>query len=280
MDTINCRVCLSSHVRKYGSTRCLNLGITKNLNPKRELFLCSQCGSIMPNPTPSPKDLLEYYTSYADIDKCYVNSYTWKNRKSYKVISQICSLVGNGSILDIGCADGQLLHMLPSSFKKIGIDISENACRIAEKRGLSIFCTTLKNADITEKFDIILALDLIEHVQNPQETLKIISDLLKPGGYIIIETGNAASLTANILRDDWSYTAVYGHICVFTPSNLSKIAHKVNIKKVMIKKGWHSLPTIKTALFRNFLAYSFRLFRISYRIMRPITHKVKVLKRL
>ncbi|MFZ2171688.1 MAG: class I SAM-dependent methyltransferase [Methylococcaceae bacterium] len=263
---------------EYGYTTCILHAVSKEVANNRELYRCSDCGSITVAPTPATEQVKEYYESYAYTR--FDDGSDWRKRKSYRVIQNICNIAGKGAILDIGCGDGRLLNMLPLSFRKFGIDVSENACSLARGNGVTALCSTLESAKFREKFDVVLALDFIEHTVDPREAIKIISDLIKPGGHVIIETGNASSLTAEFLKEDWSYVSVYGHLCALTPGALSKLACEVGISQIYFKKSWHTRPTLKLWVYRNILAYGFHAFRIMYRMAVPIASRFGYLRKL
>jgi 2-polyprenyl-3-methyl-5-hydroxy-6-metoxy-1,4-benzoquinol methylase len=239
-----------------------------------------ECGSITVFPKPSDSEIEQYYANYAEIDNCFVDSKGWYQRPVYQIVLNICNKLGKGNILDIGCSDGQLLYMLPEPFQKYGIDIAEKACALARKKGISVFCSMFEPTIFSEKFDIIIASDFLEHVDNPGEAIRIISDLLTPGGYVVFETGNADSFAAKFLKEDWSYTAVYGHLCVLTTKILPELAFEAKIRQVLLSKGWHATPSTITAIHRNVLSIGFHVFRVIYRMVEPLVERVEYLRKL
>ena len=180
----------------------------------------------------------------------------------------------------MGCADGELLRMLPSSFQKYGIDISEKNRDLARKKGITFLYDSLDSKIISNNFDLIIALDFIEHVDSPKDIINVISKLLTPGGYVIIETGNADSFFAKYLKEDWSYTAVYGHLCVLTPPTLSQLAAEADITEVSMKTGWHAMPTLGMTSYRNILSFGFHTFKVLYRFVAPLAERVEYLSKL
>ena len=82
-----------------------------------------------------------------------------------------------------------------------GVEVSDYAIREAEARGLKdlIVGEFLETDFKTEKFDLISMWDVIEHVCDPKTNLEKVFDLLKPGGYLVITTGNIDSWTAKLM---------------------------------------------------------------------------------
>ncbi len=100
-------------------------------------------------------------------------------------------------ILDIGCGGGLLSEpMCKMGAKVTGIDASEkniNVAKIhAKKNDLKIeyICASPENLKVDEKFDVILNMEIIEHVENIDFFLKSCSKHLKKGGIMFVATLN------------------------------------------------------------------------------------------
>ena len=103
----------------------------------------------------------------------------------------------NIRILDIGCGGGLLSEpMCRLGAQVTGIDASEKNINIAklhsEKNNLKIdyFCTSPEKFDVEEKFDVILNMEIVEHVEDPDFFLKSCSQLLKKRGIMFVATLN------------------------------------------------------------------------------------------
>ena len=101
-------------------------------------------------------------------------------------------------ILDIGCGGGLLSEPMARLGASVtGIDVSEKNIKIATahllKSGLDVDyknITVEELAESGEKFDIILNMEVIEHVSDINLFLKSCATLLKPGGIMFISTIN------------------------------------------------------------------------------------------
>ncbi len=100
-------------------------------------------------------------------------------------------------LLDIGCGAG----LLCEPFTRLGADVTgidPSATNIAaanlhaEKSGLSIDyrCTTVEELDANERFDIVLAMEVVEHVVDVGAFLDHCVSRMKPGGLIVVSTLN------------------------------------------------------------------------------------------
>ena len=103
----------------------------------------------------------------------------------------------NIKILDIGCGGGLLSEpMSKLGADVVGIDASKNNIKIAElhakKSNLKIkyYCTSPEKFKTETKFDVILNMEIIEHVNDVDFYLKSCSRLLKKNGIMFVATLN------------------------------------------------------------------------------------------
>ena len=100
-------------------------------------------------------------------------------------------------MLDIGCGAGLLCEPFTRlGAQVIGVDASASniaAAKLhAEKGHLSIDyrCTTVEEMDVRERFDIVLAMEVVEHVSDVGLFLNRCAAMLKPGGMMVVSTLN------------------------------------------------------------------------------------------
>tara|TARA_Y100001970_G_scaffold291472_1_gene428729 strand:- start:3308 stop:4033 length:726 start_codon:yes stop_codon:yes gene_type:complete len=122
------------------------------------------------------------------IDKC--SSHFSIQKDSKKFLSPL-------NILDIGCGGGLVCEPLSRLGAKVtGIDASYKNIEVAKihakKNNLKInyLNTSPEKEDINEKFDVVLNLEVVEHVENLDLFLKSASQLLKKNGIMFVATIN------------------------------------------------------------------------------------------
>jgi 2-polyprenyl-3-methyl-5-hydroxy-6-metoxy-1,4-benzoquinol methylase len=96
-----------------------------------------------------------------------------------------------GRLLDIGCATGKFLELLPPDYAAEGIDISEYAVNVAKNKGLNVSVETITGLSQSDKFDAITAWDVVEHMGDLKEGLSNILLRIKPNGYFFLSTPQA-----------------------------------------------------------------------------------------
>jgi 2-polyprenyl-6-hydroxyphenyl methylase/3-demethylubiquinone-9 3-methyltransferase len=102
----------------------------------------------------------------------------------------------NLRILDVGCGGGFLSNYLSANgYRVSGIDLSQESLEVAKKYDKThkvqyqlADAQSMPFADAS--FDVITAMDFLEHVENPSLIIKEISRVLKPGGSFFFHTFN------------------------------------------------------------------------------------------
>ena len=124
------------------------------------------------------------------LKKNIIKHFDIKNKKNDKPLNGV-------SILDIGCGGGLLSEpMFRLGAKVTGIDASEKNIKIAKfhskKQNLKInyLCTSPDNMKGKEKFDVVLNMEIVEHVDNLDLFLKESSSHLKKNGIMFVATLN------------------------------------------------------------------------------------------
>jgi 2-polyprenyl-6-hydroxyphenyl methylase/3-demethylubiquinone-9 3-methyltransferase len=101
------------------------------------------------------------------------------------------------NILDIGCGGGLLSEPMARLGANVtGIDASDKNIKIAKlhakknKLNINYFCSSPEKLKIKKKFDVILNMEIIEHVEDINFFIKSCSKLLKKNGLMFIATLN------------------------------------------------------------------------------------------
>ena len=144
------------------------------------------------------------------MEKSKLNEW-WDINGNYKILHKINPLrldfiinnfnkpLNNKKVLDIGCGGGLISELL--SKKKANVTgIDENIYNIKQAKNhakISSLKINYLNKSLNsfnkknkQKYDLILCLEVLEHVENVEESLEIISKLLKTNGTLILSTIN------------------------------------------------------------------------------------------
>ncbi len=161
-------------------------------------------------------------------------------------------------ILDIGCGGGLLANELArASHVVTGIDLSQSSLDQAKKRDVSqcveyIYCNAEKIPFGDETFDVICAMDFLEHVENPKIIIQEVGRLLKPEGLFFFHTFNRNLLSYLLVIKcvEWLVPNVPYNMHVYNlfirPDELKNMCLKSGLKMKSIQG---LMPDIKSAGF-------------------------------
>lgn len=157
------------------------------------------------------------------------------------------SSMKNLSLLDVGCGSGYICHhsMEQGAKTAVGIDI-------VRPKGLTDgsrwrFLNTDLNSETWatefngEKFDRILAFDILEHLDSPYLFLKNLRSLMTPEAHLVLTTPNLMSWERYARPQSWSGVRDEQHKTLFTRYSLKFILSKVGLETITLKAPLRSL---------------------------------------
>ncbi len=207
-------------------------------------YKCSNCKSLMILPLPSKKAISDVYENdymnkrlqpHEGVD-CrirYSKEYRPVVFSEYAMSLEDCRIKKNEikSILDFGCADGLFLDFCKKYFnsktKLWGTDLSEDLLSQARKNGWDVFPLG-DTENIKMKFDLITLWDVIEHVEDPLEVMKMLKKLLTPKGRIFLETPRFG-LLGELYGDNWPHLLPVQHLGIATKEGMEKLAKRAGL---------------------------------------------------
>ena len=144
---------------------------------------------------------------------------------------KIAGLLPGKSLLDFGCGRGDVLVVLKKrGFDAWGLETQPDAA--AALRTVLVDHVVSKLEEIPQKkelFDGITLWHVLEHLDNPRETLQKLAKLAKPGAVLFAAVPNWDSWERRLFGDRWFHADVPRHILQFTPTSLSSL---------MSRSGW------------------------------------------
>lgn len=163
------------------------------------------------------------------------------------------------SILDIGCGNGAVTHWLSQrGYRVIGLDSSESAIQIAKNAYPDI--TFIKadlnsplDKDLVSRFDLVLCLDVIEHLLLPRQVFHRSREVLRPrGGYIILSTPyhgylkNLLLALTNTFDRHWHPLRDYGHVKFFSKRTLRQLCEEQDFRILRFVTAGRIRPLAKS----------------------------------
>ena len=225
-----------------------NFKITdNNYSVHTQIVCCKNCGFNFSYPRPSKEDLNFFYSKLADQEYGKEEEGRKINFKSIlKNLDFICK--EKGKLLDVGCASGLFLSQAnKQGWDACGLDPCESLIAKARKSNLNVKTTDILDYNPPYKFKVITVLDVLEHVNAPEQLLRKCYQLLENDGVLVIVTPNIKSRIARMLKEKWWHIRI-AHIYYFDDKSLSTILEKNNLKTILKKtykwnfsfNYWHS----------------------------------------
>ncbi len=140
---------------------------------------------------------VEHYTreyfekwNYADRGLGKYSMY-WFARRYYAALVQRYAPPG-GKLLEMGCGLGHLLGLLQDDFQCVGIDLIDYSIEQTKLNAPKAEAYQMSADDLsafeTGSFSVVVALHLVEHLPDPENTIQQVSRILKPGGLWLFAT--------------------------------------------------------------------------------------------
>lgn len=140
-------------------------------------------------------------------------------------------------LLDLGCGNGAfLLRARSANWDVVGVDFDASAVKSACSQGLDVRLGGVESLDPSiEQFDVITLAHVIEHVHHPVQVLQACYRLLKPGGYLWIETPNIASEGHRLFGANWRGLEPPRHLVIFNLESLCNALISASFNDVKIQ---------------------------------------------
>jgi len=192
---------------------------------------CGSCGFQFKDPPIPSKDLLRCYRQ-ASGDHWQESPHPRKRR--FDTLAKLLDKHARGRrIVDVGCFNGALLAYLGPAWERHGIEPSSEAAELAGRRGVRIVAPTLEQVpEALEPFDVVLAIDLVEHLVEPMQFFRRLRPLLRPGGVIIVGTGDSRAWSWRLAGSRYWYCGLPEHVSFFNERSLRSIAGSIGMRTV------------------------------------------------
>lgn len=197
-----------------------------------DIYKCRNCGLIFRGNLPSREQLRTIYAQsyFLNEDKTKADGYadylgdeTEHRLIARRRIKQLNELTPAGKLLDVGAAAGFFLdEARRAGWDVQGIDISPETTEWGRANlGLELTTGLFQDAEYEPaSFDAVTMWDYIEHSVDPAADLSKAADVLRPGGILMLSTGDAATMVARLSGERWHLLTPHHHNFFFTADTL------------------------------------------------------------
>ena len=199
---------------------------------------CMQCGVIAQQPPPPPSAIPTFYPpeyrTYQPNSRSLFSCF--KKVQENALARRLAKVIGGNRrarILEIGYGGGSLLRTL----KRIGfknLSGSDFGASLEAERGIRFVRGNIEaQFPYEERFDVIIMINVIEHLLDPVEALRKCRDHLSAEGKIIVMTPNADSLALSLFGIYWAGFHAPRHVFLFNRKSLKEIGKKIGLDQGM-----------------------------------------------
>ncbi len=211
------------------------------------LVKCASCNLVFSELQPEQPELVDFYSEGYDLTK-YFSPITEK--RYLELLEDFKVFRNTGKLLDIGCGFGFFLETAKrKGWDVIGLEITNDAVEACSSKGLNMHHGTLETAKFEdESFDVIVFIETIEHVIEPNRLIKEIHRVLRPGGLVYLSTPNFNALNRYRLQEKYDVIQYPLHLSYFTPKTLRRFFERNGFTTKKITSTGISKTRYKTSM--------------------------------
>jgi SAM-dependent methyltransferase len=231
---------------------------------RRDLVECMNCGLVYaPAAIEDRAEFDDHYYiegAYAD----YVQDRDAIHRSAVTRLQTLERAVKGRRLLDVGCAAGYFLEAARTrGWTVAGLELSTYSVRLARGLALEVFEGSILAPPPLPGFDAITMWDTIEHLLRPDIAVENARRLLRPGGVLVVSTGDRRSFVARALGRRWRLMNDPTHKFFFDERTLSSLLATAGFTVASVSRQgkWvsagmilHQLPSGPTRFTRRALS--------------------------
>jgi len=216
---------------------------------------CRNCGLIYLNPRMKESAMMkvyqenEYFSDSGDSGYQYVNyaSQEESMRMTFRRFLKELKKFGitSGRLLELGCGYGYFLDEAKHCFSYLaGTELSQDAGDNARKiSGADVYIGDVSSLpNELCGFDLIVSINVIEHIYSPAEFILSLKKRLREGGRILIATPDIGSIWYKIMQRRWSSFKIPEHVVYYTKNTLTSLLLRAGFHNIMEIPFHHAFP--------------------------------------
>jgi 2-polyprenyl-3-methyl-5-hydroxy-6-metoxy-1,4-benzoquinol methylase len=213
-------------------------------------YIEPQSGTIFQAEIPSVGSMNDYADQeYASgVYREYAKSRDLKIATAQPRLAAIKQLAEGNRLLDVGCATGFFLEAASADgFDVRGVEFSTVAISLVRPDIQDrVVCGDVNAllARQTEKFDVVTAFDIIEHVQDPIRFLQDIREILHPGGVLAISSPDTGHFLRYLMGSKWPMLQPMQHTVLFSRRGIAALLERCGFAEVRVETA-HKVLTIE-----------------------------------
>ena len=210
-------------------------GLWHQNNRTEIIVICKVCGLVYVNPRLALIHGVATYSTEQELTY-FERSYESRLLAYTDLIHQLPIWLGRDAktLLDVGCGDGVLLEVAQKAgIESSGTEVSDMLIHVVRERlgEESIVSGNLGDLPAAH-YDVITLINVLEHLRNPAEMLRIVARLLRTDGILLVHVPNLGGLPANLYGACWHQLEPLEHFYYFTVRTLTMLMQKAGLESI------------------------------------------------
>jgi SAM-dependent methyltransferase len=206
-----------------------------------DLYGCRACGTIQQPALPSGAELLDLYRDMED--DAYLAEEEGRRATSRRLLRHVEKVAPRrGRLLEVGCGHGLLLdEARRAGWQVRGLEPARAARAHAESLGLDVRDAVVDDLDAASegRYEAIVMVDVVEHLEDPVATLRSAAALLVDGGALCVVTPDPSSRTARLAGGRW-WGYLPAHTFLLPRKTLREVLRRQGLETVVDVGLWRT----------------------------------------
>lgn len=186
------------------------------------LNVCNDCWHLQLTFNVDRKSIFDEYHYASGTSKTLLNYFSWFAERLSMIIDE------KSHVLEIAANDGSLIkELIKNGISCEGVDPAENIVKSAKSNNLPLiqgYWPEVKT-ELNKKYDVIVAMNVLAHVDEPLEFLIGCKEVLNKSGFILVQPSQG-----RMIENTEFDTCYHEHLSFFNTNSLSKLADRAGLK--------------------------------------------------
>ena len=156
----------------------------------------------------------------------------------------------SNNIIDVGCGDGYFLdEARKRGWNVYGTEYMDSKVEFCRQKGITMMQGVLDSKNYAPGFfDVLVSIEVIEHINNAKDEIKNFYGILRPGGIVYLTTPHYNSLSRHVFHGKWNIIDYPSHLSFYTKKTLRRLFENSGFSLVRFATTGVSVSQAKLSL--------------------------------